>query len=1772
MAHIRKINPFSLPNGISSLISWKRWRPFLHCHSLFLLILFLAIFLRFTGHNWDQGSLLHPDERYLVDLMTRLRFDADIRREDREAIHQRSQQCLQQYRINGALADDCTILSFTTDHRQAEAISFTEQAAHCLEKYPHSAGVGRYFDTRCSPLNPHNAGSTNFAYGPLPLFLTRALAETADTLFHRLGWNESGRSTGGFLWHDEIASAGRFLSSTLDVLSVFFIYRMGRQLQGKRAGLLAAAFYAFSPLAIQLSHFATVNAAANFFCILALWFAHRVYRGGNGLAALGFGFATAAAMASRINLAPLLGIIAIAFLVRIYRILHLNVKEQRRRGIAYLPEVVGLLICCFATLFFFRLFNPYAFHGPGLISGLNERWLLDIQHSITMASGNLDWPPNWQWAGRLPYFYPLKDILLWGLGLSAGIPALLGIGYFSLRWLRGHAASTKYLLLLAWVLGYFGWMGGAWVMTMRYFLPIYGALSLIAACFLCEMLERHRLSTSQNRHQLLRIVLPYLWLALPLLSFLWAAMFHHIYRQPLTRIQGSAWIHDYIPADVTIRLKGQPLDIPLINIALANRSSADVPGDPLLLQRSSLLTAGIAAEATFHVTQDGIIQDLYFPHLGRRSAGAEDLLLQVELWDAQGKLLINASLSDSFATTHHPLGGAYVIPVEDEVELRKGETYHIRLLIQGGDLFIGGSVVSDEGTWDDRLSAVRSCQPASPATTDACWYRAPYLDQVLQYNMNMAAEDDDRKLENLVNGLSRSDYLTISSNRFYDSQARNPARFPLSNHFYHLLFQGELGFELVAHFVEGFQLGNLRILDQRLPLHPPPTWLNQWEADEAFHVYDHPAVFIFQKKPDFDLRQVQAELHKVSLAAIHASPIYGDCPFLDPNHPLATQCTAKVANYHSPSSREVDEVPSQLRYSQEQLAIQTAGSTGFDPFDASRSVNRNPVLAIVAWLITITVIGFAAWIPLFHASPNFADRGYGLAKIVGLVFLGWSAWLLTSAQLPIWNQRGLWSLLLLAMAVSIALFWKQREHFTNHLKTHWKRWAAIELLFLALFLFCLLIRLSNPDLWHPVFGGEKMMDSAYLNGVLRSEIFPPLNPWYSGSYINYYYFGFVLVGVPTLLSAVIPSIAYNLIIPTLFALTGVAAFTIATNVAARMKNLTLRPEWVGMAALALLLLLGNLETFRIWLQAIHEIGASVLPNESANFLVTTFAGFEAWLQGSQLPVAGHEWMWNPTRVISHSIQDHSITEFPFFTFLYGDLHAHMMALPILMLSMAFVVYELLSIGQDQRSLWLRVSVRFAWAVATGLTWATNSWDWIPITLISSATLVFSWWQRKLKESKHSGAQTRALRASSVIFNRRAVIELLIILASFLAMNLLATAPFRAWFATTATAIELWRGPFTPIAAYLSIHGHFLFLLVGLLFWMSFRQRNAFRQQFKRFDRRTRTLLFSGGAGLLPVTIFLAAQGREILLILIPVIVWGLLLLFLEKSDDLRMVLGMVLVALGLTLIPEFIRIRQDIGRQNTVFKLYFMSWQYFSLFGGIAFAILWNVRKKWARWFRLIWYVVATALFAITASYPYLATLARAELRFAAETPMTLDGLEFMRYAHHQEGDVHYPLEADHQIIQWLLKHVRGAPTIIEGRNYGSEYKWNGRISSFTGLPSVIGWQYHQQQQRTFPPMSELIQRRAANVTAFYTTPDIQDARRILQAYDVQYIIVGPLEHALYDRKDESDPARFVDGLTKFEVMIEQEFLEIVFEYPFSYQRGGQEIAALARILKVQDG
>ena len=124
----------------------------------------------------------------------------------------------------------------------------------------------------------------------------------------------------------------------------------------------------------------------------------------------------------------------------------------------------------------------------------------------------------------------------------------------------------------------------------------------------------------------------------------------------------------------------------------------------------------------------------------------------------------------------------------------------------------------------------------------------------------------------------------------------------------------------------------------------------------------------------------------------------------------------------------------------------------------------------------------------------------------------------------------------------------------------------------------------NPDLWHPYRGGEKPMDVAYLNAVLKSTYMPPYDPWFSGGYLNYYYWGQFIVASLIHLTGITTEVAYNLAIATFFALTTCSVYSIGRNILSRKKNPNkINPVIAGLFSILFVCVLGNLDgLYQVW--------------------------------------------------------------------------------------------------------------------------------------------------------------------------------------------------------------------------------------------------------------------------------------------------------------------------------------------------------------------------------------------------------------------------------------------------------------------------------------------------------------------------------------------------------------------------------------------------------------
>ncbi|MCK6579102.1 MAG: DUF2298 domain-containing protein [Anaerolineae bacterium] len=1760
--------------------------------ALLISIMLIGGAFRFMGLNWDDFTHLHPDERFLTDVAQGLGRNLNP---------------------------------------SGDALQREEQIALCRERYPETDGKGSYFDAFCSPLNPLNANSSHglYVYGTLPLFIARGAADVYAGIWDWLYADPTNTNdTSAWFWssYDGVHLVWRIVSALAEMACVVFAFMIGMRLHDKWVGLLAAFLYAATVFSIQIGHFGTVDALANFFATLTVLAAVDIQRRGRFSSYLFFGIAFGCALASRINLLPLFGLGIIAAAVRVFPLL-LSRTPLRERDGAVTAHLFGLVAAGVVAILFFRVFNPYAFDGPGFLDvldldggfpfiALHERWLNNMGTAQGLVGGSVDIPPNFQWLGRTPYLYAWNNMVLWGMGAPLGAAAWLALAWALWRIIRGKPGALANVVLVVWVAGYFGYLGRSWVASMRYFLPLYPTLAVLAAWGLVSV---WRWAAARRAEERLRpvsaLLLRTLVVCVPAFTLLWAAMFTNVYRHMLTRVQASHWVIEQLPGDFAMRLEGAPEGTPLINMNIWHEDS-DAP----LETRVSRLTAeGMPRVAVgFTAAASGTVSSIHAPHLGDPLDDPEPETLRFSLYTTpDGQALFNFTWSSDLPRDQHPLGIAYDIPLPEPVSLLEGRSYEWAVeLVEGDAVISGGSVVTWEGAWDDPIpTGVCALPPGVTLADDPppgiywdgrdCHRESPWSAQINGYKPDLVYEDEPTKRIILLEMLQYSDYLVISSNRFYDQMTRNPQRWPMTTLYYEKLFAGELGYEVAALFDETFELGPLRVSDQYLPTYDSPEWLQEFEVEEAFHVYDHPAVYIFRRSAAYNHDAVLNTLYSVPLDRLPTEDVFRyQCPNTNKEY-----CSPTLAAVYTLSSEEAAKSPSRLMLSDESRAIQYSGGTWADRFDSASPINTEPVLTVVGWWAVVLLFGWVTFPALYVLLPGLALRGYGFAKFAGMFLIGWALWMLASVRIPVWSQVGIAGGLVVMAALSAALVWRRRAAFGAYLRTNWRSLLALELITLGAFLAFLAVRLTNPDLWHPSFGGEKPMDFAYFNAVLRSTIFPPYDPWYAGGFLNYYYFGYVIVGVPVLLTKMLPTIAYNLILPTLFALTGVAAFSVASDLTAAARRLTGKwqikasPMLAGAAALVLAVVLGNLDTPRVFLGGVARMGGYSTPEGFERYLLdqyvrehdaspddaamldlmqraqnpsivdsvryeldnisrlatTLVSGAGSLLNGQQLAVGAERWFWGPSRVLAETpgVEGGAITEMPIFTYIYGDLHAHMISMPMQLMLVGFLLNEVLIAGRrrktgepdtEARPLLHAALAVILIGVTAGMLRATNTWDWITYLLLGAVALALSWWLAQTVRVTEDGA-VGGIAGLWRRFTRRSLIAFAGTVGGYLAVSFAAVLPFTTWYASTYSSIRPWTDGKTPLWAYFDIHGLFLFLVCSLLIWETARWLRSVRVG----ALRGRFLLLLIGVvvtlGALLASFGLALKEFQVTLVALPLILWaGALLLRPGQSRPMQFVLLLVGLALGLTLGVEYIVLDGDIGRQNTVFKFYLQAWLLLSAVGGTVFAWMMASIRRWSGGIRGTWGTICAVLVFIAALFPVMATRGKAVFRFDMDQPLTLDGAAFMQTATHYEGDsmilamttdrAPFSLDEDYRLIRWMQENLPGNPVIMEGLATDTQYRWNGRISIYTGFPAVLGWNFHQRQQRTFEPMGRIVFMRNANINAFYDSDSIGTAWEIIRFYSVEYIVVGRFERAYY--RDE--------GLAKFNEMVRLGLLQAAYQ------------------------
>jgi len=376
-----------------------------------------------------------------------------------------------------------------------------------------------YFDTQSSALNPHNIGYQFFVYGTWPLIVVKGASE----VLHMDSYNG-------------ITLVGRVLSGCIDLLTLLFVFLIARKIF-KPSALFAVFFYATMALPIQLSHFFTTDPYTTFLCTIVLYlllFPLSFFRILLLGATLGLAFA---AKISAVIIFPLV------FCVVIYRVV-------KMRNVF---KIVFYIVLFFLALFLTtRISLPYLFDNTSLFSiSLNQRVISNWTELKRFDDPTGWYPPAVQWIKTLPYIFPFWNMLWIGLGLPMGLLALSSSLYFFWETVfqliqkkrtknlntftdsLGFSVKALWVILL-WTLLVFLFQGAQFAKALRYFYPIYPALSIISGLFVASYVKRYHPS---------KLTL----FVFSLLFLVWPLAVSSIYQKPNTRVAASYWIYNHIP-------------------------------------------------------------------------------------------------------------------------------------------------------------------------------------------------------------------------------------------------------------------------------------------------------------------------------------------------------------------------------------------------------------------------------------------------------------------------------------------------------------------------------------------------------------------------------------------------------------------------------------------------------------------------------------------------------------------------------------------------------------------------------------------------------------------------------------------------------------------------------------------------------------------------------------------------------------------------------------------------------------------------------------------------------------------------------------------------------------------------------------------------------------------------------------------------------------------------------------------------------------------------
>ena len=685
------------------------------------------------------------------------------------------------------------------------------------------------------------------------------------------------------------------------------------------------------------------------------------------------------------------------------------------------------------------------------------------------------------------------------------------------------------------------------------------------------------------------------------------------------------------------------------------------------------------------------------------------------------------------------------------------------------------------------------------------------------------------------------------------------------------------------------------------------------------------------------------------------------------------------------------------------------------------------------WYLLALVLGAVAMPLTGRLFRRFQDRGWMFSKVTAIAVSGFLTWFLVAVKIIKFTTMTCIVVTLVCAAASLILYCReQKAGFECIPFAHLDLVYAEELLFFAAFLLWTYFAGFHPA----AYGTEKFMDYGFMEAMMRSKTLPATDLWYSQGKINYYYGGQYFAVFLTKLSGAKVELTYNLM------RTFVAGLAFAMPFSLVHQMVTDRLGKTG-------------SRWKKTLPSVTGILAGISVSIAGNMHYVVYGQIIPFIQKLKGEEVSSYWFPDATRYIGFNpdVEDKTIHEFPCYSFVLGDLHAHVVDIMFVLLLLGLLyawmkkvrTTELSGESMSRREFWkkqLLMPQLLATGALLGMFHWTNYWDFVIYFVVTCGAALFM---------NIIGQKGKIRWALGVTAAQAAEI---LILATVIIL------PFTLQFDTSNMVQGI------ALAQHHSLPHQLLVLwgLPGIL-----------------------TILFVVS---LLVEKLRGAEQKSLYHLLASI----------RLPDLFAVLLG--LCAIGLVLIPELVYVR-DIyenrnARANTMFKLTYQAYIMFGMTMIYAIFRLLIIGKN-----KILKVLAFIGLFFFVWTCGYFGNSVHSWFGEVWK-PSQYKGLNATAFL-----ETDFPEDVNG--IRWLKENISDAPVVLEAN--GDSYSEYERVSAMTGLPTIMGWYVHEWLWRG--NLSDL-NAKIEEIQEIYTSTDATRVKELLEEYNVSYIFVGSCERNKY--------------------------------------------------------